>query len=139
MDASLEKALQAFCLDANSFEETLYILGQTDQVVQFRLKDGKDFYLKVSQGRITFSQGEAMPGGTNLPELVSFACDQGTATRLLTGQVAFWEAFVPLNASNVIILGELWMFKKGIVNWFGRLLRVTRETRGGNKRDFRAL
>jgi hypothetical protein len=119
---SLSKQLgKVFKIAAESEEGKKHFnIVPRDQIIQFEPEDGKPFHVKVS------SQGEYKIGEGVVPFKRYYVSRMKSSwealNRLLTGEKSFTDTYMD---DEIEIYGE-W----DIRNWFGTLLRISKEVGG---------
>ncbi len=122
------ESARAFFEGLNQREDTRAVLSDLDQTVRFLVADGESFRIEVSGGALTFAEGAGGPETRNHPDFTHFETDRETVRRLVAGEIRWTDAMIP-SAPDMgrLVLVEKWMYKKAVINWLGRLVRMRQE------------
>ncbi len=122
------QAAQYFFEGLNHREETRAVLSQVDQTVRFLVEDGEPFRIEVSAGVLKLLEGTGEPEVKDHEGFTHFRTDRETMRRLVAGEIRYSDAVIP-SAPDMghLRLVEKWMFKKQVINWLGRLIRMAQE------------
>ncbi|HJM41986.1 MAG TPA: hypothetical protein QF870_01515 [Nitrospinota bacterium] len=122
------ESTRAFFEGLNQREDTRAALADLDQTVRFLVQDGEPFRIDVSGGVLTFVEGAGEPEAKDHADFTHFQTDRETVRRLVAGEIRYTDAVIP-SAPDMgrFVLVEKWMYKKAVINWLGRLVRMGQE------------
>ncbi len=122
------QAAKTFFEGLNDREETQAVISLLDQTVRFLVEDGESFRIEASAGVLRFRDGAGEPKVKDHDDYTHFQTNQDTVRRLVAGEIRYSDAVIP-SAPDIghLRLVEKWMFKKHVINWLGRLIRLGQE------------
>lgn len=128
MSDEVTESARAFFEGLNRREDTRAVLSDLDQTVRFLVEDGESFRIEVSGGVLRFAQGAGEPKAKDHADFTHFRTDRETVRRLAAGEIRYADAVIPSGPDmGRMVLVEKWMFKKAVINWLGRLVRMGQE------------
>jgi hypothetical protein len=125
MSDEVTRKARAFFEGLNRREDTRKVLAEMDQTIRLLVEDGESFRLEVAGGTLKFQEGAGGPEVKNHADYTHFRTNRDTVRRLTAGEIRYSDALIP-SAPDMgrLCLVEKWMFKKGCINWLGRLIRM---------------
>lgn len=124
----MTEAARSFFEGLNDREDTRAILSQLDQTVRFLVEDGEAFHIEVSGGVLKFGDGAGEPEVKDHEGYTHFRTNRETVGRLVSGEIRYSDAVIPSSPNmGHLRLVEKWMFKKQVINWLGRIIRMGQE------------
>lgn len=122
------QAAKTFFEGLNDREETKTVISQLDQTVRFLVEDGESFRIETAGGVLRFGDGAGEPQVKDHDDYTHFQTNLETVRRLVAGEIRYSDAVIP-SAPDIgrLRLVEKWMFKKHVINWLGRLIRLGQE------------
>ncbi len=128
MSDEATESVRAFFEGFNRREDTRTVLSDMDQTVRFLVEDGEPFRIEVSGGVLTFSDGAGEPEAKDHADFTHFLTDRETVRRLVAGEIRYTDAVIPSGPDmGRLVLVEKWMYKKAVIHWLGRLIRMGQE------------
>ncbi|MBI2880225.1 MAG: hypothetical protein HYY21_01475 [Candidatus Tectomicrobia bacterium] len=128
MRDEVNQVARAFFEGLNRREDTRAVLSALDQTVRFLVEDGEPFCIEVKGGALQFRDGAGGPEVKDHEGFTHLRTNRETVRRLVAGEIRYSDAIIPSSPDmGRLCLVEKWMFKKQVVNWLGRLIRMGQE------------
>ena len=128
MENSLKESACNFFDPLNEREDMQELLFGLEQTIRFIVEDGESFELKVGKGRLSVLEGIDDFEAKDHVDFTHFRTDERTIRRLLASEIRYSDAVIPSGLDmGKLKLVEKWMFKKGIINWLGQVIRMGQE------------
>jgi hypothetical protein len=122
------RAAKSFFEALNHREDARAVLSQLNQTVRFLVEDGTPFRIEVNGGVLKFGRGLGRARVKDHEGYTHFRTNRETVRRLVAGEIRYSDAVIPSGPDiGYLRLVEKWMFKKHVINWLGRLLRMGQE------------
>lgn len=124
----LTESARDFFEGLNGRDDMHGLLSGLDQTIRFIVEDGETFHLSASGGTLRVAEGADGPEVKDHPDVTHFRTNRETLRRLWAGEIRYSDAVIPSGPDmGYLRLVENWMFKKGVINWLGQVIRMGQE------------